>query len=60
MVVFFIHGFSNGVIHASAKRFTDGENLDRALYTLYEALKGNGKTPSVTATKNGIRVTYFN
>lgn len=32
--------------------------VDRALYTLYDSLRGQGYFPIVTPKKNGIRFTY--
>ena len=45
-------------IYAGAVQVKDVTELDLALYTLYAGLKANGKSPTVTATKNGIRFTY--
>lgn len=45
-------------VYAGAVQVKDGTELDLALYTLYAGLKVNGKSPTVTATKNGIRFTY--
>lgn len=34
------------------------DNTDRALYTLYDSLRGRGHFPIVTPKKNGVRVVY--
>lgn len=45
-------------VYAGAVQVKDGVKLDLALYTLYVSLKVEGSSPTVTATKNGIRFTY--
>lgn len=45
-------------VHSRAMRVREGIEVDRALYTLYDSLRGQGYFPIVTPTKNGIRVTY--
>lgn len=47
-----------GAVYAGAVQVKDGTELDLALYTLYAGLKVDGKSPTVTVTKNGIRFTY--
>ena len=45
-------------VHSRAMRVREGIEVDRALYTLYDSLRGQGYFPIVTPTKNGIRFTY--
>lgn len=46
-------------VSACARQVTDSMEFDRALYTLYNSLRVMGYFPTVTPTKNGIRVTYM-
>lgn len=55
-MVVFMYGY--GKPKKGAVQVKDGTELDLALYTLYAGLKVDGKSPTVTATKNGIRFTY--
>lgn len=45
-------------VYAGAVQVKDGVELDLALYTLYSCMKVKGQSPTMTPTKNGIRVTY--
>lgn len=65
-MVIFMYGYGAAkpgqykrLIYASATQVEDGAALDRALYTLYECLRVQRRHPTVTPTKNGIRVSYI-
>ena len=63
-MVFFIYEYGikfrqkRRSVHSRAMRVREDVEVDRALYTLYDSLRGQGYLPIMTPTKNGIRVTY--
>ena len=51
-------GQTGRLVHAYARQVKDCISYDRALYTLYASLRGQGHFPIVTPKKNGVRVVY--
>lgn len=51
-------GQTGRFVHAYARQVKDCLSYDRALYTLYDSLRGRGHFPIVTPKKNGVRVVY--
>ena len=51
-------GQTGRFVHAYARQVKDCISYDRALYTLYDSLRGQGYFPIVTPKKNGVRVVY--
>lgn len=52
-------GQTGRFVYSRAMRVREGIEVDRALYTLYDSLRGQGYFPIVTPNKNGIRFTYM-
>lgn len=51
-------GQTGRFVHAYARQVKDCVSYDRALYTVYDSLRGQGHCPIVTPGKNGVRVVY--
>lgn len=51
-------GQTGRFVHAYARQVKDCVSYDRALYTVYDSLRGQGHFPIVTTGKNGVRVVY--
>lgn len=51
-------GQTGRFVYSRAMRVREGIEVDRALSTLYDSLRGQGYFPIVTPKKNGIRFTY--
>lgn len=51
-------GHTGRFVHAYARQVKDCSSYDRALYTLYASLRGQGHFPIVTPKKNGVRFVY--
>lgn len=51
-------GQTGRFVHAYARQVKDCVSYDRALYTVYDSLRGQGHFPIVTPGKNGVRVVY--
>lgn len=51
-------GQTGRFVNSRAMRVREGIEVDRALYTLYDSLRGQGYFPIVTPEKNGVRVVY--
>ena len=51
-------GQTGRFVHAYARQVKDCISYDRALYTLYDSLRVQGRFPIVIPTKNGVRVVY--
>lgn len=51
-------GQTGRFVYSRAMRVREGIVVDRALYTLYSSLRGQGYFPIVIPKKNGVRVVY--